>query len=263
LQTTQKETKMKNQLYKAALLAALGLASATAAQAQVGPALGAGQVGLGFNDLAGPGSANNDYVINLGSFTLFTTTSIVNASINPTTFNTAFNTDPSALNNVAVGAVEGVGSVGGNIMLTAGTMPTVTTFAPIATGISDIAAVNTGEYSSSAGTPTAPFSKQVATSPISSVAGSVGALVANPLSYLSGGTASLTLWEATISGTSRTPIVSSWSELGTISVNANAGVDTISFTGVNATPEPTTYSLLGGAGLLFFGLRRPFRKKNA
>jgi hypothetical protein len=260
LQTTQKETKMKNQLYKAALLAALGLASATAAQAQ---SLGAGNLGLGFNDAAGPTAAQNDYVINLGSFTLFTTTSIVNVGISPSLFNTAFSADPNALNDVAVGAVEGVGGVGGQMMLTHATMPTANNVVAIADGISENNAVNVGEYSSTAGIPIAPFSAQVAMSPTTFGAGSVGANVTDPLSFLGGGTASLTLWEATISGTSRSQTISPWFELGTLSINANAGIDTVSFTGVNAVPEPTTYGLLGGAGLLLLGLRRPFRKKNA
>jgi hypothetical protein len=225
--------------------------------------LGAGQLGLGFNDAAGPASAQNDYVIDLGSFALFTTTSTVNVGINPSLFNTAFSTDPNALNNVAVGAVEGVGGVGGQIMLTYATMPTANNPVAVANAISENGAVNIGEYSSTAGTPIAPFSAQVAMSPTTFGANSVGANVADPLSLLSGGTASLTLWEATISGTSRSETISPWSELGTLSINANGGIDTVSFVGVNAVPEPTTYGLLGGAGLLLLGLRRPFRKKNA
>ena len=98
-------------LYKAALLAALGLTGATAAQAQVAPS----DVFLGFNDSAGPSGANNDYVIDLGAGANFTTTASLNLSsdFNASTFSTAFSADASYLNNVAAGAVQSIEAVGG------------------------------------------------------------------------------------------------------------------------------------------------------
>jgi len=245
---------MKKPLYKAALLAALGLASATAAHAQ---ALGA-NFGVGFNDAAGPASAQNDYVINMGTFTLFTPNSTVTVGIDPTAFNNAFGTDGNALNNVAVGGVEGLGGVGGQMMIT-GPMPTAG-ISVVGTSISSVGGLNVGEYSSTAVTPISPWSAAVAPSPIATGGPlSVSALMDNPLTYLVNGQASMTVWEATITGTSRVEILGPWTDIGTLTINANPGVDTITFTGV---PEPATYSLLAGAGLLVLSLRRQINRKN-
>jgi hypothetical protein len=91
---------MKN-LYKAALLAALGLASVSVAQAQ-------SDMLLGFND-AGPNtgaaSYQNDYVIDLGAISQFTVNSTYSGSIAQSTFDGAFSSDANYLNDVAVGVV--------------------------------------------------------------------------------------------------------------------------------------------------------------
>ena len=76
--------KMKTKLYKAVLLAALGLGGITAAQAQ--DAL------LGFNSAPGTGSGN-DYVIDLGSGSQFNNQAILNFSFSSTTFSNAFSSD--------------------------------------------------------------------------------------------------------------------------------------------------------------------------
>jgi hypothetical protein len=54
-----------------------------------------------------------------------------------------------------------------------------------------------------------------------------------------------------------------FSEIGTITIDVPT--DTVTFNGIDSAPvpEPTTYGLLAGAGLLLVGVRRQFVKKNA
>lgn len=250
---------MKKQLYKAALVAAFGLASVTGAQAANNDLL------IGFNDAAGPGSAQNDYVLDLGAATLFTTTSTHTFSIDNPSFQSAFGTDLNALNNVAVGAGEGLGGVGGQVMATHATMPGVNTGIQLINAASAISGTTLGVYSSGAGSPTDPWSSSVASSPTASAAGSFSSsLLFNVLSSLSSGQATLTLWENTIGGTSRSPTAGGWIELGTLAIDANNGVDTIIYNGSNVSvPEPSTYGLFAGAGLLVIALRRQLSSKNA
>jgi hypothetical protein len=46
-----------------------------------------------------------------------------------------------------------------------------------------------------------------------------------------------------------------------LAVNANTG--SILYTGIAAVPEPTTFSLLGGAGLLVLSFRKKFSRNQA
>jgi hypothetical protein len=257
---------MKTHLYKAALLAALGVAGTTMAHAQAGPALGGGVLGLGFNDAAGSAAAQNDYVINLGSYINFTPTYSASWSINQSVFDSSFTSQDSlwANNHVAVGVAGGLQGPGGAIYIS-GPQPTTTSASTADNALSALGGVNTGNYSSSSGIPTDPWSSAVAASPVApgNAANSVAALIDNPMSYLSSGSASLTLWDATITGTSRSPVLGSWTEVGTFAINANDGVDTISFTGVNAVPEPATLGLSAFGGLLILALRHRFSRKVA
>ncbi|HTR43786.1 MAG TPA: hypothetical protein VMH87_19410 [Pseudomonadales bacterium] len=256
---------MKTHLYKAALLAALGVAGTTMAHAQAGPALGGGVLGLGFNDAAGPAAAQNDYVINLGSFINFTTTYSASWSISQSAFDSSFiSQDTLWANNVAVGVVGGLQGPGGAIFIT-GSQPTITSASTVNNALSALGGVNTGNYSSSSGIPTDPWSSAVAASPTApgNAANSVAALIDNPMSNLSNGSATLTLWDASITGTSRNPVLGSWTEVGTFSINANDGADTITFRGINAVPEPATYSLSALGGLLLLALRYRSSRKVA
>jgi hypothetical protein len=120
-----------------------------------------------------------------------------------------------------------------------------------------------GVYSSTSATGwtynIAQSSSQPGTSSSSSLAGET----ANPMLNLSSGVVTETLWEATIGGSGRNKTASAWEDIGTFTINANT--DTVSFTGadVSAVPEPSTYGLLAGAGLLVVALRRNFSVKNA
>ncbi len=248
---------MKKQ-YKAIVLAVLGLGGISAAQAQ--DAL------LGFNDATG---TQNDYVIDLGAESQFTSTATVNLSsaAYATTFNTAFGSDTS----VAAGFVGGgTGSfllqsyAGGTPaeQLPSGT-PSKTQYN---SSVSAESAVLTGVYASA--TTSLPagdgWSYIIAQSPsvngaqgANAVAGNTG----NPMGTLSSDAITLAVYESTANNYgARTETTTAWQEVGTLAVDMTTG--SIVFTG-SAVPEPGTYSLLGGAGLLLVSLRNKFSRKQA
>ena len=245
---------MKTKLYKAALLAALGLSSVTAAQA------GTTDLLLGFNDAAGTG---NDYVIDLGASSLFTTTALLSYGIDTSLFNTAFSADTSYLNNVAVGAVEGnQSSSPSTLFMTGLTTPAAITQSELVGAAAYAGGAAVGEYSSSSLTG---WSVNVAPSPTSLLAPSAGSSVGsqtgiNPLSNLAGGWATINLYENTAT-TGRGGSVSGWTEVGTFTIDVNAS--SFYYQGVDAVPEPSTCSLFGGAGLLVLLFRRKLNRKNA
>jgi hypothetical protein len=86
----------------------------------------------------------------------------------------------------------------------------------------------------------------------SALGGNLAGNSVNPMANLSGGVLVEELYESTGSG-SRGFTPSSWSELGTLTIDMNA--QTITYIGV-AVPEPSTYGLVAGAGLLVIALRR-------
>lgn len=254
---------MKNNLYKAALLAALSVALSPAAKAANN-----GDVFVGLNDAAGPTSAQNDYVIDLGSYTDFTTTGTVQGTINSTMFNTAFGTDGNALNEVAVGAVAGGQIAGGNnYLFSTGNLSGIPSASPFKNSQNSAGTVEGGEYASAGSISDTTWSFEVAVSPTQpdEYGNGVASETGNPMSYLTGGTATLDLYESTFSGT-RGASPSAWTLLGTLTIDANSSVsdpsdanaDTITFTGVDAVPEPGTFGLFAIGGLLAHGLRRRF-----
>lgn len=242
---------MKN-LYCVGLLAALGLATTTVASAQTTPA--AGDLLLGFNDAAGPTSAQNDYVVDLGSATQFTTTTTVDLSslFSATTFNSAFGTDGNSLVDVAVGAVGGNGTGANKQFYQTLGIGSGLGSSSIATAI-QYAGPTYGEYASST---VDGWSDLVAVSPTAigaNAAGSVSTASENPTSYLSSGIVTESLWEATLTGSGRNAVYAT-EELGNLTINLNT--DSVSFAGVDAVPEPTTLALAGLGGLSMFLLRR-------
>lgn len=251
-------------LYKTALLAALGLATLSAAQASTSDML------LGFNDAAGPSSAQNDYVIDLGAVSQFTTTASLDLSsyFNATTFATAFSTDAGYLNNVSAGVVEAYG--GGypkTLFLTsAGTPSSTIQKSPFLNSIAILGAVTVGEYTSASGiTGNNGWSYAVAVSPTDVGASSSASAQAgvNPLQNLNNGIITETLYTTYNTGafgSAANPVA--WSAVGTFNINVNNG--SILFTGVSAVPEPSTYVLaLVGGGLMLVALRRRSVKSNS
>lgn len=241
-------------MYKLALLAALGLVTVTSAQA------GSSDFLLGFNDAAGPSAAQNDLVIDLGVASQFTANSTFSTSFSG--FSAAYSADGNALNDVAAGVVEGfTGAYPKTLFVTAlSTPPSIGSSA-----FNNAAAVaqspTIGEYGSAS---TSGWTYNIAASPTapgtSATAGDVADQThSNPLQSLSSGIVTENLFEVTKPSSLGTP--SAWSEIGTFTIDANA--DTVSYTGANvaAVPEPATYGLLSGAGMLLLGLRRQFTRK--
>jgi PEP-CTERM motif len=244
--------------YKLALLAALGLATASASYGQ--------DLILGFNDAAsGIASAENDYVVDLG---LTGASLVADANANSgsytianafssTTFNTAFSADVNDLNNVAAGIIgaSASGSYPRSLYLSAFTTPATagsgTLFNDAANATPDL-----NEYASSS---TTGWTAEVATAPGTTTAGTVSAYVVNPLGTLSSGVLSFNLYEATETKSGLTTLTpGAFTDEGTLTINANN--DTVTFA-VAAVPEPATYGLLAAGGLLIVAVRRQLMGK--
>lgn len=241
---------MKN-LYRAALLAALGLGTASVASAQ--------NLELGFNDNAVV-AAQNDYVINLGALSQFTQTSSLNLSsdFSASTFTSAYTGDGNALNDVAVGAVGGISSTLDSFYSTVGIGPTVSAN-NIGSSV-EFSQPTVGEYASATA---GGWSYDVAVAPNlpgSGPAGSISSTSENPTELLSSGVLTEELYEAYDTGSGRSVTLNE-EALGYLTVNVNT--DSITYAGIDAVPEPSTYGLLAGAGLLAVAFRRQVFPKNA
>jgi PEP-CTERM motif len=257
--------KMKN-LYRAALLAALGIGSITSIQGAPNDLL------VGFTDTAG--SVTENYVIDLGQESALLAAAagapgqIVNLTgdFSQSLYNNAFASDGNNLNAVNTSVVGGKSST--DIFGTVGQLQTQNgPITPSQLGIAVNAVNNT-----SAGNPgilsVGSFSVSVAQSfgqPGSSATGAdyTDGTGNNPASQLSSGQVIENLFGATQGGTILHPNVSGWSYLGTFIFNLNDPNNTILFS-LNpvAVPEPATYGALAGAGLLLLSLRRQLNRKN-
>jgi len=233
-------------LYKAALLAALGLTSVTAAQASTTDVL------LGFSDAAGPSAAQNDYVIDLGAASQFTTSASLNlsSSVNWTTFGTAFSADASALNNVTAAALQSTGTDPATVFLSGsvlGTNPSRSVFNGLNNQIQNgllafgITPISSGQWSSV-------------------MLANIQTYGESPSVQASSGLITETLWESTqtFSGANGT----AWVDVGTFNINLNT--DSLSFNGAAVpAPEPSTCALFGGAGIMVLFFRNKFRRIQA
>ena len=261
---------MKNS-YKAILAAVLGLTVASVAQAGSET-----DILLGLTDLAGPSSAQNDYTLDIGAQSGFTTMSIQSGLIASGDISTAFGSDANYANDV-LGTLIGSQNTGlypeSLYLTTAGTLPATATPTGFGTMTGDIQGVSSSASSSTIQSVSAGATSQngltfevAPTAGNNSYSGSYSASIGqtlglNPFVQASSGiiTEDLYLEQETKSGLTKT--VGDFSELGVVTINLNN--DTWSYSGVDAVPEPTTYSLIAGAGFLLVGLRRQFAKKNA
>ena len=252
---------------KIAALVASGLAGISAAQG------GTTDLLLGFNDAAGPGSAQNDYVIDLGvSGNVLENDANANggtydlsSTFNSSTFSTAFGADSSALNNVAVGVVGGItGSSPSYLFQTVltGNTPGTINIGEFNNAAPSAGAPTVGEYSSGTSGGWTYYVAASPTAPGTDIAGdNVGNQTGNPLVQLTSGVASLDLWEITKTTSGLRSTLGSWTDLGTFNINVPS--DSITFTS-SAVPEPGASSLLAaGAGFLLVVLRQHIKRKNA
>jgi hypothetical protein len=260
---------MKNHLYKAALVAALGLAGAAAAHAQVNPT----DLVLGFTSQFG--GVTDDYTLDLGP--LPTSPGYINTSaFSSSSFASAFTT--SFGNALTSGAVN-VGIVGGSdnatvdvfdsTLDTSGTPSASTPGSnpPGGATFSNVSAA--GAVASSLGlglvpqiTPTS-FYYSIAENPTtvgSSGVGSFAGYVSNPLSTINGADPIITLdlWQDAQSGPHGT---TGWEYEGYVQLNLTSDDLTASFD--SPVPEPSTYCIYGIGGLLMLVLRRKFSGKVA
>ena len=249
---------------KIAALITIGLASISAAHASSTDLL------LGFNDAAGPSAAQNDYVIDLGlnGNTLIADangnggTWNLSSSFNAGTFSTAFSADTAYLNNVAAGVVGGISSPTKTIFQTdlIGNTPAVAFSGQFNNSLSSAQSPTIGEYSSSSGLG---WSTYVAIDPntpgslSSTTAKDIADQTGNPVGFLSSGSIALALWENTKTGSST---VNGWVDEGTFNIDVQS--DTVTFT-TTAVPEPGTYGLMAGFGLLAVGLRHQLSNRKA
>lgn len=251
---------MKNS-YKMALLAALGIVAATAAQAQ---STTPDPVLLGMNDA----NTANDYVLQIGTANQFTTTAVLGGSLNISgnTISSVFGGDASYLNNVNVGAFGGNnGSFGDTTVLETADLAALQTTTPggVSSSASLYAAVPLGSSAKSGSSSWDSIVEVGPTTIGSSLEGSVSGddtgLFMN--TAVSGNYSEQVYWTDPQAGQdiNGNNFVT---DLGTLNVNLNNG--TWSFDGSSvAVPEPSTYGLIAGAGLLLVGVRRQFAKKNA
>jgi len=266
------------QLYKSALLAVLGLAGVTAAQAST-------DLFIGFNDSVGPSSAQNDYVIDIGSFATLQADALaapndtinlmslnaglpqINQSTFGTTFATAFSSDPNEASDVAAGVAGGnTGSSPKQLWQTApvGVTPGNISVSSFNAGAAQPNSLAAGEYAST--TQNSSWTWLIAKSPTlvgtetagNSLASSTGT---NPMGSLGIGiypSLVLNLWENTATGGLH-PAVGGWVDEGYFTFDIQD--DTITYT--IPVPEPAVYGTVAGAGLLLLALRRQLVAKKA
>jgi len=220
---------------KAILLAGFGLSAVATAQAQ--------EMYLGFTDTAATASAHNDYVIDLGAASSFTTSASLSGSVTASTISTAYSSvDANYLNDVSVGAAAGQTSPSKYFDMTVGFVSGLSASqfsSGIGNAVSSLSGVQVGEYASSS---VFGWSYNVAQDPNNigaDINGSVASNLGNNMQYLVSGVVTQTLYSAVVGGTTRNPVITT-STLGTLKVDLVH--DQWTFTGANLTPPVAAFS---------------------
>jgi hypothetical protein len=257
---------MKNS-YKVALLAALGLVAVSSAQASN---FSVNELYLGFTS----SSATSDLILNLDpSSSLVGQTSVVNLSSDVSgstlsSFNTLFGSSATGVSMSVVGGdnafghgdifatqarVGGAGtaSVAGSSVTESLSSAQLTAPAGLIAGLGNVNTLPTTGNSLSDSTKS--WTGLMNTTSANEFPSKSGI---NPVSTIdSSGTILEDLWEVAPSG------IDTYEGYFTF----NYSGDSLTFTSadVSAVPEPTTYGMLAGAGLLLVSFRNQFRRKQA
>ena len=256
---------MNKQLYKAALLAALGLVGTTAAQAQYTP----GDLVIGFAS-TGAG-VTEDYFVDLGSYSSLTVNDNLSSTISYSTLSTIFGNNLTT-GNVNVGVVGENGNSGMWVSANRATgpytppytqanstPPSTPTSGNYSTGTSIIGGLDPVQGANGlAQGNAASWSYLIAATPSvgGTAANPLSTIIANPMAALStdgsgGYGANFDMYEDTRSS-------KPFGYEGYFNLDINDGTVSLTYDPVTAVPEPGTYGLLAGAGLLLLGIRRQF-----
>jgi hypothetical protein len=253
---------MKNLFYKAALAAALGYAGATTANAQINP----NDLVLGFSSQYS--GVSQDYLVDLGQVPTTPNTALNVSGFDGVSFGSIFNSALAA-GAVNVGIVGGKDASSGDVIFseldngtgtssTAGSgMPPVDTKSALQNGAAVPVGLTLGAVNQAANTS---FYYDVAQNPMTagtSGTSSFTGYVDNPLTTMSSsGDVVLDLWKDswTLGG------VSSWTYDGNVTIGVSGG-NLSAVYDVQAVPEPATYAICGGLGMVMLGLRRKLGRK--
>ena len=254
---------IKKHLYRVALLAALGLGGAPAAQAQIN----ANDLILGFTspNATSIGGNKYDYIIDLGQIPGSAGQITLSGSqFDATTFNTILG---SALagGQAYVGIVGAQSGASGDVLLSADVQPTTSSsaaFLQSAAGYPNGLALGQVNQTGSS------FYDNISQAPgqLGAAANNFTLYAQSPLYAITASqgtgaqTIDLNLWKATYQ-TIPSSGVGAYSSQGFISLNLSGGNLGVAYNQqALPVPEPATYALLGTAGVLLFAFRRQRRQ---
>ncbi len=239
------------------------------------------------------GSGTTEFTVDLGSLSSFQSgTSQVDLSSFMSTFNTYASAGVPGLNVGVAGGLGGQGGVLnqglGNLVYTttlrssnigqpavsgssgpsvAASKATISSAAAVVGGTGMVTGPNVSTTDSSNGSFTANIAKVAGSDPTDfGTAGNnfskdLGG--ANPLQGMTGSSIVLDLWKNTVTSAAGNGTVSGWIYEGNFTLDLSGAEPTLIFDAASAVPEPSTYGLFAGAGLLALSLRRQFRRKTA
>lgn len=271
---TSRLNQMKKQFQKAAWVAALGLGVGTAAQAQINNE----DLVLGFTspNAASIGGVKSDYVIDLGSLTTLLGSGAQQITLSGSEYSDS--TFTAAVGGAVTGGSAYVGIVGathgssGDVILSgvAGSTPPTGTKNNYQSAANFPSGLSLGEVSQSGQS----FFNNIAQNPTSAGAApsSFAQFVQNPLQGITsaqgtGGSAlNLEIYRGTFTSIPQT--ASAFSDEGFVSIlfSSNGGISGVAWdeaATAAAVPEPGTYGLFAGAGLLVLVLRRQLTGRTA